>query len=66
MPVYALVCPKCGHEFRSMVLEGTRAPSVWECSKCGSDGVVVKPGALVLEHPWEQRQYRSVCPCCGL
>jgi hypothetical protein len=64
MPVYALTCPKCGHEYCSMVLEGTRPPAVWECSECGSKEVIVKPGAPVVAHPWGRREYHGGCPCC--
>jgi rubrerythrin len=66
MPVLTLVCPQGGHEFRGLVLEGTKPPEVWECSKCGSNQVAEKQGALVQEHPWENRSMKSVCPCCGL
>ena len=65
MPVYALACPNCGHEYCGMVLDGTRPPPVWECSECGSDQVVVKTGAPVRAHPWEQREYHSACLCCA-
>jgi len=36
VPVWELVCPDCGHTFRSLVMEGARVPAVWVCSACGS------------------------------
>jgi hypothetical protein len=65
MPVYVLQCPACGHEFRSMVLEGTRPPQLWECGRCGGLDVAFKEDAPVIEHLWERRGFRAACACCG-
>lgn len=64
MPVLVLECPKCGHEFRSVVLAGTRRPEVWVCGECGSREAALKPNAPTLEHPWEKPHGKG-CPCCG-
>ncbi len=67
MPVYALSCPDCGHEFRSLVLLGTRVPQVWTCSKCGGDSAAPKD-APPTEHPWERPReggHGYGCLCCG-
>ena len=65
MPVYILLCPDCKHEFRSLVLAGTRVPQAWSCSKCGSDDVLPKENAPLTEHPWEAPHVAG-CPCCGI
>ncbi len=36
MAVWELACPQCGHRFRSLVLTGGTAPTVWVCGACGS------------------------------
>ena len=64
MPVYVLRCPDCGHEFRSLVLAGTRPPEVWHCSQCGVDNAAPKKDEPLAEHPWEKRHGRG-CLCCG-
>lgn len=67
MPVLLLECPDCQHQYRSLVLAGTRSPQVWVCSKCGSEAVAPKVGNCPSEHPWESSNpYQSACPCCGL
>ncbi len=69
MPVLTLQCPDCRHEFLSLVMEGTRPPEIWECSKCGGDRAAPKPGAPALPHPWDSsspHRYSSMCPCCRL
>jgi DNA-directed RNA polymerase subunit RPC12/RpoP len=67
MPVVTLQCPQCRHEFLSLVLDGTRPPEIWQCSKCGSEKAGPKADAPPLPHPWESSQrYRNACPCCGL
>ena len=34
MPVYAILCPDCGHTARSVVLAGCKMPSEWVCVHC--------------------------------
>jgi hypothetical protein len=72
MPVLALRCPDCGHEFRSLVLAGTRMPEIWDCSQCGGERAAPVAGAPQAVHPWEQTrqqdpsEHRPVygCMCC--
>ena len=68
MPVYTLCCNDCGHEFRSLVLAGTRRPQRWDCSHCGGANAEPKADAPVTAHPWEQPSdhERPVygCMCC--
>lgn len=52
MPVLQLECPDCGHRFRSLVIEGTKVPSVWVCSQCGSRGARPVDTAAHVQHPW--------------
>jgi len=40
MAVWLLHCPACDHRFQSLVMDGTREPTVWVCSSCGSRDVV--------------------------
>ncbi|MEQ1803886.1 MAG: hypothetical protein ABL900_00765 [Burkholderiaceae bacterium] len=68
MPVLVVNCPDCGHEFRSLVLAGTRAPEQWACSQCGGANAAVKNDAPPAEHPWErppQKGHGYGCLCCG-
>jgi ribosomal protein L37AE/L43A len=68
MPVYVLRCPDCQHEFRSLVLAGTRSPEVWSCSKCGSSHAAPKADEPATEHPWEraaEKGHAYGCLCCG-
>lgn len=61
MPVVELRCPDCGHEFRSLVMEGTKTPEVWVCSQCTSrraEPVHTHPDG----HPWAGG---SADLCCG-
>jgi rubrerythrin len=59
--VLELRCPDCGHEFRSLVLEGTKMPEVWVCSQC--DGRRAEPTHTHSDgHPWSGG---SADVCCG-
>lgn len=49
MAVWVLACPSCGHEFPSLVLAGTRVPSVWVCGKCGSRDA--QPRTVIEDDP---------------
>ncbi|MFC4941903.1 hypothetical protein [Pseudonocardia sp. GCM10023141] len=62
MPVLELRCPDCGHEFRSLVMDGTKVPEVWVCSACGSRRAHPFHVIEATEHPWSGG--RS-CGCCG-
>jgi len=64
MPVYTIVCPDCGHAAKSLVLEGTRVPREWVCSRCGSRRAQPDPGTAAEPHSWEA-PHRAGCPCCG-
>lgn len=74
MPVFTLQCPQCRHEFKGLVLAGSKVPECWVCSACGSDRAAVKPGTTAEPHPWdavpaEEASGRSLrhpasCPCC--
>jgi hypothetical protein len=68
MPVLELVCPDCGHRFRSLVMDGARVPPVWVCSVCGSRRAHPQPTLAPLHHPWsgDPDDGRSGgCGCCG-
>jgi hypothetical protein len=61
MPVLILRCPDCGHEFRSLVMEGAKVPKVWTCAECG--GRRAEPhGTEVGRHPFAGG---ASCGCCG-
>lgn len=62
MPVLELTCPDCGHEFRSLVMDGTKVPTVWVCSACGSRRAHPFHTTEVTDHPWSGG---SSCACCG-
>lgn len=63
MPVYVIQCPNCKHQFQSLVLANTKAPSEWVCSQCGSREA--KPiFQQANQHPLEQA-HGAGCPCCG-
>ena len=69
MPVLSLACLDCGHEYRSLVLAGTRPPLVWYCSQCGGDAAVQQAGAPEIAHPWDkasdgEQPHRYGCLCC--
>lgn len=73
MAVLLLRCLDCGHEYRSLVLAGTRPPMVWNCSQCGGDAAVPQADAPELRHPWETgsesepesgQSHRYGCMCC--
>lgn len=57
-----LRCPDCGHEFRSLVMEGTKAPTVWVCSVCESRRAHPVRVTETTDHPWSGGQ---ACGCCG-
>ncbi len=66
MPVLALECPDCGHQFLSLVMAGTKPPDVWVCSQCASQAVMPKAMPITHGHPWDgSGTYRSTCPCCS-
>lgn len=62
MPVMHLRCPDCGHEFRSLVMDGTKVPTVWTCSVC--HGRRSEPHRIdeTSNHPMAGG---TSCPCCG-
>jgi transposase-like protein len=62
MAVLMIECPDCGHTYRSLVVEGTRVPSVWACSECGGRNAVPKGGADSSGHPWANA---CMDDCCG-
>jgi hypothetical protein len=64
MPVYTILCPDCGHVFKSLVLKGTRMPKEWPCSRCGSRRAKADPEKVPEPHPWESG-HRIGCLCCG-
>ncbi len=64
MPVYRIVCPDCRRESRSLVLQGTRMPSEWVCSACGSRRAALDPKTSPEPHPWETGHGKG-CPCCS-
>jgi transposase len=64
MPVYTILCPDCGHEFKNLVLKGTRIPKEWTCSQCGSRRAKPDPDKVPEPHPWETG-HRAGCQCCG-
>ncbi|WP_088318962.1 zinc ribbon domain-containing protein [Kineosporia sp. R_H_3] len=64
MPVWELVCPDCGHTFRSLVMAGARVPAVWVCSACGSRRA--GPASVEATDPFTTRPGGSGCGCgCG-
>ncbi|HCL61086.1 MAG TPA: hypothetical protein DIC31_01175 [Rhizobiales bacterium] len=64
MPVYTITCPDCGHVSKSLVLNGTRTPKEWTCSKCGGRRACPDPDKVPELHPWETG-HPTGCPCCG-
>jgi hypothetical protein len=52
MPVLQVRCPDCGHEFRSLVMDGTKVPEVWVCSACGSRRAQPHDQHSQTAHPW--------------
>lgn len=64
MPVYLLRCPDCDHEFRGMVLKGTKPPELWVCSQCKSDRAIPADDVAPEKHPWDEA-HRFGCPCCS-
>jgi rubredoxin len=62
MAVLMIECPDCGHSYRSLVVEGTRIPSVWVCSECGGRKAAPKGEAESSGHPWANR---CMDDCCG-
>jgi len=65
MPMLTLQCPECGHTFQGLVLEGTRPPEEWVCSKCGSRKAAVVSGKEASFHPWDGEHGIGLCPCCS-
>lgn len=65
MPVYTVECQECGHNYKALVLAGTRPPEVWACSKCGSEEAAPRADKPEEQHPWEA-EHGSGCACCGL
>ena len=62
MPVLLIACPDCGHEYRTLVVEGARVPAVWVCPGCkGREGEVIAEVAG-SGHPWSGT---SMDACCG-
>ena len=63
MPVLLIACPDCGHEYRTLVVEGARTPAVWVCPDCkGRKGEVVEQVAGA-DHPWSGASMGDCC--CG-
>jgi ribosomal protein L37AE/L43A len=62
MPVLDLRCPDCGHEFRSLVMEGCKVPDVWVCSACGSRRARPTATTEITDHPWSGG---PSCGCCS-
>lgn len=62
MPVLVIACPDCGHEYRTLVVEGVSVPKAWVCPDCrGRRGEIV--GELARsDHPWSGA---SMDMCCG-
>jgi len=62
VPVLLIGCPDCGHEYRTLVVEGARVPTVWVCPGCkGREGEVLEE-AVRSDHPWCGP---SMDACCG-
>ena len=64
MPVLTLQCPDCDHVFQGLVLEGTREPEIWVCSKCGSEKAQKMASIKAVAHPWDGEHGIGLCPCC--
>jgi transcription elongation factor Elf1 len=62
MPVLLISCPDCGHQYRSLVVEGTRVPPVWVCSRCGGDSAAPEGDTDGSGHPWADA---CMDGCCG-
>lgn len=64
MPVFWFDCPDCGNTFQSLVLNGTRPPTIWTCSKCGGRRAAPSADRQPIPHPWET-SHGSGCLCCA-
>ena len=64
MPIYAILCPDCGHLAKSLVLAGCRMPERWACSGCGGERAHPDPAARAEPHPLETG-HGAGCLCCG-
>ena len=62
MPVLNIECPDCGHEYRSLVLEGARVPTVWVCPECAGRRAEVAGVITESHHPWAGD---AMDTCCG-
>lgn len=62
MAVLSIVCPDCGHGYRSLVVEGTKVPEVWTCSRCGGDKAAPEGKDEISGHPWATD---CMDGCCG-
>ncbi|MXX64378.1 MAG: hypothetical protein F4Y75_08095 [Acidimicrobiia bacterium] len=62
MPVYKIVCPDCGYEYLTLVMEGARVPRVWVCSQCKGRNGRVAEDTVETAHPWSGPAMES---CCG-
>ena len=62
MPVLEVICPDCGHRYRSLVVAGAPVPAVWVCSVCGSRRGQPVGEAEDTHHPWA---CESMDGCCG-
>ena len=61
MAIWLLHCPDCGNRFQSLVMDGTRVPSVWACSSCGGREVV--PEGTVEGGPFSASSAGGGCGC---
>ncbi|MXY77502.1 MAG: hypothetical protein F4Y40_10585 [Acidimicrobiia bacterium] len=62
MPVLLIACPDCGHEYRTLVVEGARVPAVWVCPDCKERKGEVIGEVAGSGHPWSGP---SMDVCCG-
>lgn len=66
MPVLLIECPDCGHAYQTLVLEGTKLPESWHCSKCDGVRARPRPDTPSLPHPWEAKEGHDPPFCaCG-
>ena len=64
MAVWLLRCPDCEHRFQSLVMDGTRTPTVWVCGSCGSREAQAE--GTVEGGPFSSASAGSSCGCgCG-